>query len=440
MSDTSINSVNAGRQSSDQPPLFSPGSALPFFLVTALFLFWGIPSNMNDILIKQFMKSFEITRFKAGLIQSAYYMGYFLLAMPAALIMRKYSYKTGLVIGLMLYAIGTFLFWPAAIVRQYGFFLFALFIVASGASFLETGANPFIAVLGDPRTSERRLNFSQAFNPVGAVTGVLVGTVFIFSGIELKAPEIAAMKVAGTYDAYLQHETMRVVIPYLVIGTVIFIWAILIWRTKFPKVADEAQSSAEREKGRFLDLFKHRHFVLGVLAQFLYVGAQVGTWSYYIQYVQDYTRQPEKVAGYFLTGTLVAFGVGRFSATYLMKFISPGKLMGVYGIINCLLVGIAVLFPGWVGVWALFLTSFFMSLMFPTIFALGIKSLGPNTKLGGSLMVMSIIGGAVFPPIEGLVFGATQSMATAIAILLIAYAFIAHYGFVGCKVRALQQA
>jgi len=393
---------------------------------------------MNDILIRQFMKSFEITRFKAGLIQSAYYMGYFLLSLPAALIMRKYSYKTGLVIGLLLYATGTFLFWPAAIVRQYGFFLFALFVVASGAAFLETGANPFIAVLGDPRTSERRLNFSQAFNPVGAVTGVLVGTVFIFSGIELKADEIAMLKAVGTYDAYLQHETMRVVTPYLVMGSVIFIWALLILRTKFPKVAEEAQSGAERTKGRFLDLFKYHHFILGVIAQFLYVGAQVGTWSYYIQYVQDYTRQPEKVAGYFLTGTLVAFGVGRFSATYLMKFIAPGKLMGIYGIANVALVTIAVLLPGWVGVWSLFLTSFFMSLMFPTIFALGIKELGPNTKLGGSLMVMSIIGGAVFPPIEGLVFGATRSMATAMAVLLLCYAVIAHYGFVGCKVRVPQ--
>lgn len=438
---TSANAfTKAGNSSGGEPRLFAPGYALPFILVTALFLFWGIPSNMNDILIKQFMKSFEITRFQAGLIQSAYYMGYFLLAMPAALIMRKYSYKTGLIIGLLLYAAGTFLFWPAAIVRNYGFFLFALFVVASGASFLETGANPFIAVLGDPRTSERRLNFSQAFNPVGAVLGVLVGTVFIFSGIELTQGEIGAMRAAGTYDAYLQHETMRVVMPYLVIGAVIFIWAILIWRTKFPKVADEAGPDAEGGKGRFVDLFKYRHFVLGVLAQFLYVGAQVGTWSYYIQYVQDYTRQPEKVAGYFLTGTLVAFGVGRFTATYLMKFYSPGWLMGVFGVINCGLVAAAVLFPGWVGVWALFLTSFFMSLMFPTIFALGIKSLGPNTKLGGSLMVMAIIGGAAFPPIEGLVFEATRSMAWAMTILLIAYAFIAHYGFVGCRVRTLRAA
>jgi FHS family L-fucose permease-like MFS transporter len=395
---------------------------------------------MNDILIKQFMKSFEITRFRAGLIQSAFYMGYFLLSMPAALIMRKYSYKTGLVIGLLLYSAGTFLFWPAAVVRQYGFFLFALFVIASGAAFLETGANPFIAVLGDPRTSERRLNFSQAFNPVGAVTGVLVGTVFIFSGIELKPTEVTALKVAGQYDAYLAHETMRVVKPYLVIGAVIFLWALLILRTRFPKVAEEMQSGAERAKGRFLDLFKYRHFVLGVLAQFFYVGAQVGTWSYFIQYIQDYTHQPEKVAGYFLTGTLVAFGVGRFSATYLMKFVTPSKLMGIYGVINLVLVAIGVLFPGWAGVGALFLTSFFMSLMFPTIFALGIKELGPNTKLGGSLMVMAIIGGAVFPPVEGLVFGATRSMALAMAILLVCYAFITHYAFIGCKVRLPQPA
>jgi FHS family L-fucose permease-like MFS transporter len=428
--------VNREETAKTEPRLFAAGNVLPFVLVTALFLFWGIPSNMNDILIKQFIKSFELTRLKAGLIQWAFYMGYFLVSMPAALIMRKYSYKTGLVIGLFLYSIGTFLFWPAAIVRQYGFFLFALFVIASGAAFLETGANPFIATLGDPRTSERRLNFSQAFNPVGAVTGVLVGTIFIFSGIELSPSEVSAMKAAGKYESYLQHETMRVVTPYLVIGTIIFVWALLILRTKFPKVAEEVHEGAERVKGRFADLFHHRHFMLGVFAQFLYVGAQVGTWSWYIQYIQDYTHQPEKVAGYLLTGTLVAFGVGRFTATYLMKFYSPSRLMGVYGIANVALVAVAVLLPGWVGVWALFLTSFFMSLMFPTIFALGIKELGPNTKMGGSMMVMSIIGGALFPLIEAFVFRNTHSMAAAMAVLLICYAFIAHYGFAGCKVRA----
>jgi FHS family L-fucose permease-like MFS transporter len=415
--------------------MFAPGSLLPVFLVTALFLFWGIPSNMNDILIKQFMKSFEITRFKAGLIQSAFFMGYFLLAVPAALVMRKFGYKAGLVIGLFLYSAGTFLFWPAAIVRQYGFFLFALFVIASGAAFLETGANSFIALLGDPRYSERRLNFSQAFNPVGAVLGVLVGTIFIFSGVELRRPQVAALKAAGTYDAYLRGETLRVVHPYLVLGTVIFIWALLILKTKFPKVAEEAEPIDSRSHGKARDLIHYPHFVRGVIAQFLYVGAQVGTWSYYIQYIQDYTHQPEKIAGYFLTGTLVAFGVGRFSATYLMKFIAPTRLMGIYGIINTVLVGLGVLFPGWLGVGAVFLTSFFMSLMFPTIFALGIKELGPNTKVGGSIIIMSVIGGATAPPAMGLIFQATHSMAVAMLVPMACYVFVTYYAFFGSRVR-----
>lgn len=438
MSSPSPSETGLRSAASDRPRMLAPGYAVPFILVTALFFFWGIPNNLNDILIKQFMKSFEINRFQAGLVQSAFYMGYFLLSMPAALIMKKYTYKTGLVIGLLLYSLGTFLFWPAAIVRQYGFFLFALFVIASGLAFLETGANPFVARLGDPRTAEQRLNFAQAFNPLGAVTGVLVGTIFIFSGIELTPAEIAAMKARGEYDAYLQHETMRVVEPYLVLGAVVFIWALLILKTRFPTVADEADHAAE--KGRVRDLFRQRHFVLGVVAQFFYVGAQVGTWSYFIQYVQDYTGQPEKVAGYFLTGTLVAFGVGRFSATYLMKFVAPNILMGVYGVINVALVGVGALMPGWIGVWAIFFTSFFMSLMFPTIFALAIKGLGPNTKIGGSMVVMAIIGGAVFTPVMGLVFEWTHSMAMAMLVPLVCYVVITHYAFIGSKLRLPQPA
>ncbi len=432
--------MSAQPTTSAPPKLFAAGYVLPFVLVTALFFFWGIPNNLNDVLIKQFMKSFEMSRFQAGLLQSAFYMGYFLLAMPAALIMRKYSYKTGLVIGLLLYSAGTLLFWPAAVVRHYGFFLFALFVIASGLSFLETGANPFVAMLGDPRTSERRLNFSQAFNPFGSITGVLIGTVFIFSGIEYDQAQIAALKAAGTYDAYLQHETMRVVAPYLVLGCVVFVWALLIMMTRFPKIAEEADSAEGRHKGRFTDLFKHPHFVKGVLAQFFYVGAQVGTWSYFIQYVQDYTRQPEKIAGYFLTGTLVAFCVGRFSATYLMSFIQPRTLMGMYAFANVALVAVGVLHPGWVGMWAIFLTSFFMSLMFPTIFALSIKELGPNTKLGGSMVVMAIVGGAALTPLMGLIFDRTRSMALAMLVPLLCYLYVAYYAFVGSKVRTTSAA
>jgi MFS transporter, FHS family, L-fucose permease len=313
-------------------------------------------------------------------------------------------------------------------------------VIASGLSFLETGANPFIAMLGDPRTSERRLNFSQAFNPFGSITGVLIGTVFIFSGIEYDQAQIATLKAAGTYDAYLQHETMRVAAPYLVLGGVVFLWALLIIMTKFPKIAEEAESAEGRHRGRFAELFKFPHFVKGVLAQFFYVGAQVGTWSYFIQYVQDYTRQPEKTAGYFLTGTLVAFCVGRFSATYLMSFIQPRTLMGVYAFANVALVAVGVLHPGWVGMWAIFLTSFFMSPMFPTIFALSIKELDPNTKLGGSMVVMAIVGGAALTPLMGLIFDRTRSMALAMLVPLVCYLYVAYYAFVGSKVRTTSAA
>ena len=205
---------------------------LPFILVTALFLFWAIPNNLNDILIKQFMKSFAINRFWAGLVQSAFYLGYFVIAIPAGLIMRKYNYKTGLLIGLFLYSTGTILFWPAAIVGKYWFFLVALFIIASGLSFLETGANPFIARLGSSETSARRLNFSQSFNPVGAILGALIGTAFILSGIEPSDQKIAAMKAAGEYESYLRTETLRVVTPYVILGCVVFIWGILILFTR----------------------------------------------------------------------------------------------------------------------------------------------------------------------------------------------------------------
>ena len=413
-----------------QHSLFPVGQIFPFILVTALFFLWGIPNNLNDVLIRHFMKSFEISRFEAGLVQSAFYMGYFLLAIPAALMMKRVGYKSGFVAGLLLYAAGCFLFWPAALSGSYSFFLFALFVIASGLSFLETASNPFIAQLGDSDSSERRLNFSQAFNPLGAITGALVGTVFIFSGVELSPQQIAERQATHTYQNYLQSETLRVVKPYLVIGLIALVWAVLILRTKFPTIATEDELISARH-GSFRHLLSQRHFVLAVIAQFFYVGAQVGTWSYFISYVQEYAHQPEKIAGYFLTGTLIAFGVGRFASAYLMRLISPSRLMGGYALANIALVCVGVFLPGWVGMWSIFLTSFFMSLMFPTIFALGLKGLGQNTKIGGSFLVMAIIGGAVLTPIMGLIAEKFHSLALAYFIPLIAYIYICLYSFLG---------
>jgi FHS family L-fucose permease-like MFS transporter len=415
-------------------PLVPKGLGVQFFLVTALFFLWGVPNNLNDVLIRQFMKSFALSRFQAGLVQSAFYMGYFLLAIPAALLMRKMGYKFGIIVGLLLFASGAFLFWPAALVGNYGFFLFALFVIASGLSFLETASNPFIAQLGAPESAARRLNFSQAFNPLGAITGVLAGTVFIFSGVELTTQQVAVMQAAKTYEAYLRRETMRVVVPYLVVGMIALIWAFMISRTKFPAIAREHENDAQGH-GSFLELLRYPSFLFAIVAQFLYVGAQVGTWSYFIQYVQDGTHEPEKIAGYFLTGTLVAFGVGRFSSAALMRYVKPAYLMGIYSLVNIGLVAVGVAFPGWVGLWAIFVTSFFMSVMFPTIFALGIDGLGENTKIGGSLIVMAIVGGAVLTPLMGWISQIEHSIARAYMVPLFCYCGIALYSFVGVRMK-----
>jgi FHS family L-fucose permease-like MFS transporter len=258
--------------------------------------------------------------------------------------------------------------------------------------------------------------------------------VFIFSGIELTPRQVATMQAANTYEAYLRHETMRVVVPYLVVGLIALIWAILIARTKFPTITREHENPQE-EHGSFSELLRYPNFLFAIVAQFLYVGAQVGTWSYFIQYVQDGTHQPEKIAGYFLTGTLVAFGVGRFSSAALMRYVKPALLMGIYSLINIVLVAVGVAFPGWVGLWAIFITSFFMSVMFPTIFALGIDGLDRNTKIGGSLIVMAIVGGAVLTPLMGWLSQTQHSIARAYIVPLLCYCGIALYSFVGVRMK-----
>ena len=430
-----VSTANSSVIRDENQPLIPGESRSAFFLVTGLFFLWGIPHNLNDVLIRQFMKSFELTRMQAGLIQTAFYFGYFLLAIPGAAIMRRYGYKIGLLVGLVIYSVGTFLFYPAAHKNSYSLFLLALFIIACGACILETGSNPLVAQMGPQATAVRRLNVSQAFFPLGAITGVLIGTVFIFSGIELKHDQIEHLKLAGTYDAYLAHETMRVIAPYMVLGFVVLFWGFLILRAPFPAIASGKGTKQGETTGSYRALLKYPHFMLSVFTQFCYVGAQVGTWSYFIQYVQDYVHLPEKIAGYFLTGTLVAFGIGRFVSSYLMKWLRPNLLMGLFAVINAGLVVIGVLLPGWTGVWALFATSLFMSLMFPTTFALGIRDLGVNTKAGASLIVMGDMGGAVFTPLIGLIYQRTHSMALAMAIPFGCYLVVGLFGFWGCEIK-----
>ena len=410
-------------------PLVPRDRMLPFVLVTALFFLWAIPNNFNDILIRQFMKSFEINRLEAGLVQFAFYLGYFFLAFPAGVIMRRAGYKAGIVIGLCLYGAGCILFYPAAHVGQYWFFLTALFIIASGLAFLETGASPFIIQIGDPESAAQRVNFSQSFNPLGSITAVLIGSRFIFSGIELKPAQVTALQAAGTYQAYLKSETLRVVMPYLVLGTLVLLWAILIARTPFPHTGmDYSRNTLEHDTSK--PLWRRSHFVFAVVAQFLYVGAQVGAWSWQIPYVQTYTGLGERKAGYLLTAALVAFTTGRFFSTWLLRHIRASQLLAVYAVLNAIICSIAVLRPGWTGVVCLVAVSFFMSTMYPTIFALGVKGLGTHTKTGGAVIVMSIVGGAIIPPLMGRVAD-MGGVAISYVVPAICFVGVALYGWLG---------
>ena len=395
-------------------------------LIVSLFFLWGMANNLNDILIKQFKKAFELSDFQAGLVQSAFYLGYFLLAIPAGICMRRFGYKGALLIGLGLYAAGALLFYPAAAMRTYGMFLLALFVIASGLAFLETSANPLVTVLGPPEGAARRLNFAQSFNPLGSLTGIWIGQHFIFSGIEYTPQQLAAMAPSAR-QAWYAAESSAVQMPYLVIALVVALWLLLIAFTRFPAAARHVADDGDGrpQLGRLL---RNRRFVLAVVAQFFYVGAQVGVWSFLIRYTQGtMPGTPEKSASNFLLMSLVAFMLGRFAGTALMRFLAPVRLLAIFAAINIALTAIAVLLPGQVGVYALVATSFFMSVMFPTIFALGLDGLGiEDRKLGSPLIVMAIVGGAILTALMGALSDAA-GIHRAMAIPLLC--FVAVLGF-----------
>lgn len=372
-------------------------------LVVSLFFLWGVANNLNDILVAQFKKLFVLSDFQSGLVQSAFYFGYFVWAIPAALVMRRFGYRAGVILGLALYGVGALLFLPAAAAREYVYFLGALFIIASGLAFLETSANPLITVLGKQETSERRLNFAQSFNSLGAITGVFVGREFILTGVEPTSEELAAMTPAAL-EAFYAAEAQAVTGPYLFLGLGVLALAAIAAATPFPPPSEleEAPSDAPT-RGHFGQLLRNKRVLFGVAAQFLYVGAQVGIWSFMIRYGQYTAGMGEKAAAAVLTGSLVAFMIGRFASTALMGVVAPWRLLAIYAVANVALCLVAVSAPGPVGLYALAATSFFMSLMFPTIFALSIKGLGPLTKSASSLLIMSIIGGAVVTVLIGLI-------------------------------------
>jgi FHS family L-fucose permease-like MFS transporter len=422
---TSLGTKSAGENNA---PVFPVGQMALFVLVTVLFFLWGMSNNLTDILVQQFKKSFELSTFSAQLVSTANFTGYFCMAIPAALVMRRWGYKAGMLSGLCLFGAGLLMFWPAAVSGKYALFLVALFAVGCSLSILETAANPFVAQFGPAPTSERRLNFAQSFNPPGTILGVWIGRQFIFSGVELKPDQVASMKAAGTYSAYLHGEIMRVVPTYIGLGSAVLLFALVLSRMHFPKMTSEHEGDTGGH-GSFGALRHYPQLWFAVAANVLNVGGQICMWSNTIFYMKQYTPVSEKTAANYIIYSLVAMLVGRFVSTPLMKFISPSRLLGIYGAANVVLMAVAVTHPGMLGAWAIVGGSFFLSIMFPTIFALGLKGLGENTKLGGSMLVMAIVGGAFFPLVLGAISRSTGSMAMAYLVPLFCFAGVSLYGF-----------
>lgn len=417
-------------------PLTEKQYVLPLILVTSLFFLWAFGVNLNDILIPHLKKTFQLTDFRSSLIQSAFFGGYFLAALPAGRVMERIGYKRGMLIGLLMCAVGAFLFIPAASVRIYGFFLFALFLMACGQGFLEVGANPYVTILGPPESSERRLNLAQSFNAVGAFVTPYIGKVFILSGVEYSAAQLSAM-TPEQLQVYSATEAARVKGPYLAITGIFLVVAALIYFSKLPEIQETAgHAKPESERNELRSIWRYKHLIKGVLAQFFYVGAQVGVTSFIIRFAQhSLPGTPERTAANYLWWHLLGFMIGRFAGSAMMKHIPAPRLLSLFagGALVCVLV--AILATGAAPVWAVVLIGLFNSIMFPTIFALSLKNLGAYTKLGSSLLVMSIIGGAVFPALMGLVSDASN-IQWAFAVPLVCYAYVLYFAVQGYKPAA----
>lgn len=359
---------------------------LPFALVTSLFLLWGLANNMTDTLLAAFKRIMDMSDAQTSLIQFAFYGSYFCFALPAAIFISRHSFKSGIILGLLLYAAGAILFLPAAYAASYGFYLVAIYIMAGGCSVLETTANPYILSMGSPETATRRLNIAQSFNPIGSIIGILMSKYFILKDISLYS-------VSGTYAS---------------LGLVLIAILVAILFVKMPAGRDSGNRSGILAS--FGRLFRNRLYRYGVVAQFFYVGAQIGVWSFTIRIVMQELGVLEAQASTIYLITIIGFCLSRFIYTWLMKWINPAKLLLAGGVLSTLMTAVVVLGAGsgWLLIVALVLISFFMSLMFPTIYGLSLGGVAQSehpddAKLGASGLIMAILGGALLTPLQGLV-------------------------------------
>ncbi|MGE4568585.1 MAG: L-fucose:H+ symporter permease [Bacteroidales bacterium] len=398
---------------------------LPFVLVTSLFFFWGVANNMTDTLLAAFKKIMSMSDFQTSLIQLSFYGSYFCFALPAALFIRKKSYKAGILLGIILYAAGCFLFYPASVTANYYHYLIAIYILAGGCSILETSANPYIIAMGNPETGTRRLNLAQSFNPMGSITGILLSQAFILGELNsANAAERAGMN-ADSLHKIQASELIAVTMTYVGVGLVLLLIFFLILRAKMPAASDP-------DNGKLAPVFKrllaNKNYVRGVVAQFFYVGAQIGVWSYTIRYIMNNLQLNEADAASWYLASLLLFSVARFIFTGLMKFIKPGLLLIISSVLAIAACSGTILLGGVAGSVSLVAISFFMSLMFPTIYGLGVEGLGEDAKIGGSGMIMAILGGAVLTAVQGYISD-MSSISSAFYVPLICFVVIMLFGF-----------
>ncbi len=398
---------------------------IPFILVTSLFFSWGLANNMTDTLLAAFKKIMSMSDFQTSWIQVAFYGSYFCLALPAAILIKKYSYKSGILMGLGLFVIGALLFYPASQTMAYGHFLTALFILAGGLSILETTANPYIIAMGSPETGTLRLNLAQSFNPIGSIVGVGLSKIFILSNLNQANAEERASMATLELETIQKQELAAVMGPYVGVAFLLLVLWLVIAIYKMPRASDH--NHGVDFVPTFKRLIRKRHYVWGVIAQFFYVGAQIGVWSFTIRYVmQELSINEEQAANYYLAG-LILFIVSRFVCTWLMNFVSPQKLLAILAVLAILLTNVVVFGEGYVGVFALIGISGCMSLMFPTIFGMASEGLDEDRKIGGSGLIMAILGGAIITMIQGQVSDSFQSIKLAFIVPMVCFAIIVFY-------------
>lgn len=409
---------------------------LPLALVFCLFFLWAISSNLLPTMIRQLMKTCELNAFEASFTETAYWLAYFICPIPIAMFMKRYSYKSGIVFGLVLAAVGGLLFFPAAMIKEYWAYLCIFFVIATGMCFLETAANPYVAALGDAESAPRRLNLAQSFNGLGAFVAAMFLSKLVLSGNTYTRETLPA-DFAGGWEGYIQMETDAMKLPYLILAGILIVIAIAFVIVKLPKIKEEEENSSDKNQ-KLIDfsVLKRRHLRWGVIAQFFYNGGQTAVNSLFLVYCCNYAGLSESTATTFFGLYMLMFLLGRWIGTMLMIRFKPQNMLTVYAIVNVLLCGVIMTFGGMTGLYAMLGVSFFMSIMYPTQFSLALTGLGDQTKSGSAFLVMAIVGNACLPQLTAFIMHHNpQIYQIAYIIPLICFIFCAYYGWKGYKVQ-----